>query len=1257
MYSEPNTALSEHPILNSIERQRILVDFNNTKIAYAAEKCIHNLFEEQVECSPNAMAVALGDQRLSYRALNARANQLANHLQALGVGPEALVAICVERSLEMVVGILGILKAGGAYVPLDPVYPKERLAFMLEDAKPSVLLTQEHLVGKLPKHAAQLVSLDGDWSAISQRSEKNLRTRTTAEHLAYVIYTSGSTGKPKGVMITHGNLGHYVQAVRVPMGITVHDRYLHTASISFSSSVRQLMVPLSQGATVVIATSDQIKDPVALFEIVRRDDVTIIDIVPSYWRNCVHVFSSIQPESRNTLLDNKVRLILSASEPLLSDVPRDWTYRLKHKAQLINMLGQTETTGIVSTYPIPAENNDRVKVVQVGHPIGNTQIYLLDSRLQPVPMGVPGDIHIGGPGVGRGYLNHPELTAQKFIPDPFSSEPGARLYKTGDLGRYLPDGNIEFLGRIDNQVKIRGHRVELGEVETVLRQHLGVRDAAVIVREDEPGNHRLVAYAVQERACAPSIAGRERYRLPNNMAIVQQNKHETDFFYQQIFIDQTNFRHGITLRDGDCVVDVGANIGLFALFLQQVWKDITIYAFEPIPAIFETLSANMALYGAHTKLFQCGLADDSKEVEFTYYPNSSTQSGRYANTQEDREVLRTIIANQKNGSGSNWGRLIDELVEERIKGVPVVCQLRTLSEIIREHKIERIDLLKIDAEKSELDVLAGIAESDWEKIRQVVIEADGLGEKLERLNALLEQHGFTVVAEEDDYIKGSGLYNVYATRKLGDELSRTQKLDKKLFPIPVFPETILTPSELRQYLQVKLPEYMVPSAFVILDALPLTPNGKVDRRALPIPAAERPDLEGSFAAPRAPLEEALVAIWSEVLGVRRVGVHDNFFELGGDSLKAVQMIAKAKKAGLQLATNHIFQHQTIAELAAVGVIGARKEADPVGCTGAGRDPSGSNENGQAQRDAATTTGPVTRRWPASDSWSSLVALQPHGSKPPLFWIHGENSNAFLPRHLGPEQPLYGVLHQSRDGKRARYTRVEDIAAHYLTEIRSVQPRGPYFLGGFCIGGTLAFEMAQQLHRQDQKVALLILLDATTPGSFRVSPDSPGPLRNFTPFREEVDRHVRNLALVEPRVKPTYVLQQVKRGVQGMGEKVSEIAKRGAYKVCLGIGYPLPPTLQYLYRADLYLKAEQKYEAQRYRGPVIVFETEGRSRDPRLVWGRLAGGGLEVIEVPGKHTEIVFKEAQIESLAKQLKKCLDQAQAKATATHSASCVEL
>ncbi len=877
-------------------------------------KLAHELFEEQAARAPNRLAVACLGEELKYAELNARANQLAGSLRAQGVGPNSVVAISLERSLEMVIAILAIMKAGGAYLALDPAYPQERLEFMIADSQPAICLTSSNLVGRRPASPQPTLLVDAAPPA-SQSFTELVNSQDNGGDLAYIIYTSGSTGKPKGVMITRGNLAHYVQSMQAATGVNASDVYLHTASISFSSSVRQLMLPLSVGATVVIATTDEIANPVELFTTIKQRGVTVIDLVPSYWRSCVNALQSLLAKARAELLTNNLRLILSASEPLLTDVPKAWRFDLNHQAQLMNMLGQTETTGIVATYPIDSTDQDKFSVVPLGKPINDVRIYLLDEQLRPVVDGEAGEICIGGPTVGRGYLNHPELTAEKFPLDPFTVGSGNRLYRTGDLGRLTAAGTLEFQGRIDNQTKIRGHRVEPAETESALLEHKGVREVVVIASEDQPGNSRLVAYVAPHDLAAPAIDGRARYKLPNNMAVVQQNKHETDFFYQQIFVDQTNFKHGIALRDGACVFDVGANIGFFTLFVQQIWQNSRVFAFEPIPTIFETLRVNTSLYEkpeGDTKLFQCGLAETSGEVEFTFYPNSTSQSGRYGDEADEREVLRSIIGNAKPEADTQNDQYLDALVESRVNGEKIVCRLRTLSEIIREEHIECIDLLKIDVEKSELDVLAGIAADDWEKIQQIVIEAHDIDGHLARLVQLLRDRGYQVVAEQDDYLNGSSLYNVYASRL---QTAATVALSDAPYKVPTLPDSIISVGELRRYLQAKLPDYLVPAEIVLVENLPRLPNGKMDRQALNKIEREPARPSEDFVAPLSPVEEQLAQIWSDVLKREAVSTDDNFFDLGGDSILVMQIVSRAARAGLCLTPRLIFKHQTIAELA------------------------------------------------------------------------------------------------------------------------------------------------------------------------------------------------------------------------------------------------------------------------------------------------------------------------------------------------------
>jgi amino acid adenylation domain-containing protein/non-ribosomal peptide synthase protein (TIGR01720 family) len=611
--ADPQQHVSNLPILTQPERHTLLVEWNHTQVDYPKDVCVHQLFEAQVEQTPEAMAVVFEDQQLTYRELNRRANQVAHHLRSLGVGSDVLVGICVERSLEMVVGLLGILKAGAAYVPLDPSYPAERLAFMLEDAQVPILLTQQRLVSRLPKHGAKAICLDADWEIIAQESTENSTSNVKADNLAYVIYTSGSTGKPKGVQIEHQGLLNLVFWHQRAFAVSSAERATQIAGPAFDAAVWELWPYLTTGASIYIANEETRISPVQLRDWLITSAITIT-FLPTPLAESVLSLDWPSNTALQTLLTggDKLHNYPSPSLPF----------------KLVNNYGPTENTVVTTSGGVSStKQSDRTPTI--GRPIANTQVYLLDKNLQPVPVGIPGEIYVGGASLARGYLNHPDLTALSFIPNPCSNTQSRRLYKTGDLARYLPDGNIEFLGRLDDQVKIRGFRIELGEIESVLGQHPAMQETLVVVREDIPNNKRLVAYGVPKQSPAPSM------------------------------------------------------------------------------------------------------------------------------------------------------------------------------------------------------------------------------------------------------------------------------------------------QELHHFLKQQLPEYMVPSAFVLLDALPLTPNGKVDRRALPAPDTTRPELAGAYVAPRTSVEELLAGIWADVLGLEKVGIHDNFFEVGGDSILSIQIIARAKQAGLALTPKQLFGHQTIAELATV----------------------------------------------------------------------------------------------------------------------------------------------------------------------------------------------------------------------------------------------------------------------------------------------------------------------------------------------------
>ena len=483
--AEPNQHICSLPLLTSPERYQLLTKWNNTEVNYVEEKCIHELFESQVEQTPDSTAIVFEDKCLTYQNLNYRANQLANYLKKLGVGLDVLVGICVDRSLEMLVGLLGVLKAGGAYIPLDPAYPKERLAFTLKDSRISFLLTQQQLVQKLPTYKGQIVCLDAHWEAISQENRDNPDCKAKLSNLAYMIYTSGSTGNPKGVLITHHSLSNFMQSMRFMPGLTDKDILLAVTTVSFDIAALELYLPLIVGARIVLASRQDISDGSRILKMIVNNAVTVMQATPTGWQLLL-----------NAGWDSKHRLkILCGGEALSRKLA---SQLLERSISVWNLYGPTESTIWSAIHRVESQKQETFSknfTESIGRPIANTQFYILDSHLQPVPVGIPGQLYIGGHGLALGYFNRPELTASKFVSNPFSNNPEARLYKTGDLARYLHGGNIEFLGRLDYQVKIRGFRIELGEIEAILTQHFSIKQAVVIVKDDSE-NKFLIAYVV-----------------------------------------------------------------------------------------------------------------------------------------------------------------------------------------------------------------------------------------------------------------------------------------------------------------------------------------------------------------------------------------------------------------------------------------------------------------------------------------------------------------------------------------------------------------------------------------------------------------------------------------------------------------------------------------------------------------------------------------------------------------------------------------
>jgi amino acid adenylation domain-containing protein/FkbM family methyltransferase len=933
-----NTAIADVSIMSEAERRQVLIGWNDTRADYPGETCVHKLFEAQVERTPNATAAVCGKDALTYGELNARVNQLARYLRDCGVKSGVPVVISLEPGLELVVGVLAVLKAGGAYVPVDPAYPLERQAHMVADVQAPVVLTQERLAHKIPGTDARVIKLDSDWEVCANYSPENPTWSVTGDDLAYVIYTSGSTGRPKGAGVYHRGLVNLLTWFVREFNLTSDDRILLISSFSFDLTQKNIFAPLLIGGQLHVFDSEYF-DVADIARSVLDDSITSLNCTPSAFYPIADALNVASPSAATRL-----RYVFLGGEPI--SVRRLWGYASgKGAAEIVNTYGPTECSDISSFYRLREPKALLEAAVPIGRPISNVQLFIVDGHLSACPVGVVGELCVAGAGVGMGYLKNPDLTAEKFVPNPFGGEQGARLYKTGDLARYLPDGNIEFLGRKDRQAKLRGFRVEMAEIEAALEQHPAVQGAAVVAREYGPGDQRLVAYVVPgEEHALPvrqlvrlesegRLSKQLRYEMPNGMVIAHLNRSETDFVYREIFEEHSYLKHGVRLEDGACIFDVGANIGMFALFAGLMYRDVEIYAFEPIPPIFELLRLNTELYGAAAKLFDHGIASQPGTATFSYYPHASILSGRFADAAEERETVKKFLLTT-DASAEDQVDLqaddIDELLEERLTAERFKCSLKTLSQVIRENGVERIDLLKVDVEKSELDVLSGVEAADWPRIRQVVVEVHDIDGGLRKVKDLLETHGFALTIEQDVILRETGIYNVYAVRPEVDTSDGQSGAAARFEPPPCCswssPERLI--DDIRQSLQAKLPEYMVPTSFVLLHRFPLSPNGKVDTQALPMPEAGRPGLGETSLAPRNHIEEGLSRIWAEVLRLDRVGVNDNFFRLGGHSLLATQVVSRVRDAfQVKLPLREFFAGPTIAELAVAVVQSIATQSD------------------------------------------------------------------------------------------------------------------------------------------------------------------------------------------------------------------------------------------------------------------------------------------------------------------------------------------
>ncbi|WP_329619117.1 amino acid adenylation domain-containing protein [Streptomyces sp. NBC_01255] len=915
----------ELPVLDDEIRRQVLAERNDEPAAQPPDRCIHAWFEDVAAATPDAVAVTAGNHSLSYRELNARANRLARHLRNLGVGPETLVALRLERTEHLVIAVLAVLKAGGAYVPIDPASPAERVALVLRDSAPHLLLTDTPADPDpaIPPVPVLDVRADADrWSGLPAENLPDTGVRPA--HAAYAIYTSGSTGTPKGVTVEHRNVVRLFTTTRDHFAFDEHDVWALLHSFAFDFSVWEMWGALLHGGTLVVVPQDIARNPQDLYRLLCSSRVTVLNQTPTAF----HQLTAAQGE---TGAAHAVRLVVFGGEALNPTLLKPWMRRpANRRTRLVNMYGITETTVHTTYHHLTGADTDRA-VSPIGRHLPDLSTYVLDRYLRPTPAGVTGELYVGGAGVARGYLNRPGLSAQRFLPDPFGGEPGARMYRSGDLARRLPDGTLEYLGRNDDQVKVRGFRIEPGEIEARLTEHPAVQDARVVTRDYGDGDKRLVAYLVPAADRAPAVLELLRLErtdgdarppvreLPNGMTVFHHNKSETDFVYDEIFTREEYLRGGITIDDGDTIVDVGANIGLFTLFASNRNPNGRLYAFEPLPPLHDSLRRNVELHGIDAKLFDCALGAKEQEETFTFYPHNTVNSTRATTAPEARDLVRAYLRNKAQPAdgarpGATEEDLIDEVVESRLESRTFTCRVRTFSEIIEQEAIDRIDLMKIDVEGAEHEVLKGIRPEHWPRIRQLAIELHDVDGRLAQVEALLTDHGFEVVCEQDSgLLHNTVLYNVYARRDDGRSADPGPQATPATAP-PRWSGRAALLDDVRTSLREVLPEYMLPSAYTLLEALPLNQNGKLDRDALSEPGRPRQD----STPPRTRAEKELCALIADVLHIDQVGVGDNFFDLGGDSLLASGLTGRiGRTLGVRVLINEVYAAPDVAALARI----------------------------------------------------------------------------------------------------------------------------------------------------------------------------------------------------------------------------------------------------------------------------------------------------------------------------------------------------
>jgi len=894
-------------LVDGLEKTKLLNEFNATAKAFPSEKTVVQLFQEQAEKHSAKTALLAGTQELTYRELDDLSDKLARFLiDNHQVEANDMVGIMMEASSWTIVAVLGILKAGAAFVPIEKDYPEARRQFILEDTQLKALLIESDSLFDVLGMEAAIVSVDIQLDDVSL-PEKNTLPQIATTDTAYVIYTSGSTGMPKGVKIPHSALANYLHfALANYRNDDTPYSFPFFTPLSFDLTLTSLFLTLLSGGLLRIMEKGDART--VLEKILADKKLNAIKLTPSH----VGLLDGEDETAIGTFILGGEQLQVDQVQLLR---------KLNPSARIFNEYGPTETTIGCTVLEVP-EDLSHDEPISIGQPIPNAQVFILDERQSLLPIGVTGELYIGGKGLAKGYLNKPELTASKFIANPFSDDDHTLLYRTGDLGRWLPNGQIELAGRMDDQVKIRGHRVELGEIENKLCALKWVDNAVVTCRERAETGKDLIAYYQPSASNCYSIRKileqgeidlPERaslYTLPNGLQMYSYNKFEIEFVYDEIFSHNVYFKNGMSLPDGGIVLDIGANSGMFSVLAGMVAKDVTIYAFEPLPPTYEILQLNTSIHPGNFRLFNMGVSDKEEIADFSYYPNATVLSTRSGSIADVRETVKQFIHNSADFNENQLSEEeMDGLLEEKLITESFKCRLKTVSQIIAENKIAKVDYLKIDVEEAELAVLNGINAEDWSKISQIAIEVHDVDGRLDYIKDLLASKGYSVVVNQSEDAQNTQLYDLYA-RSL--DLEKSDPIDPLNFE---FPNLADVREKIRTDLMAELPEYMVPSMMLEMGQFPLTKNGKIDKKALPDPDASEMTTH-EYIAPENELEEKLAAIWKELLGVEQVGTSDDFFELGGHSLLATRVVSRIKKQlGIEVSINDLFNNPTVKDLA------------------------------------------------------------------------------------------------------------------------------------------------------------------------------------------------------------------------------------------------------------------------------------------------------------------------------------------------------